>query len=120
MPSAQYFDLGNNIELTLETIDHSGKLKYFLLKDNKVVFNGNDYRPSPLTKEGHLSKYSAAGLLEFLFLKPGDTDEQYFEDYTEEQLQFINNPMMEYWQQKAISELGLIQLDNGDYIENGI
>lgn len=59
-------------------------LAYQFTHNGKVIFEGNDFGCSPLHAID--SDESVAGCLSFLSLKPGDTDPEYFEDYTEEQL----------------------------------
>jgi hypothetical protein len=53
---------------------------------DRVLFEGEDYHCAP----GHAidSSEAVAGLMGFLTLKPGDTDEDYFKDYTPEQLEY--------------------------------
>ncbi len=65
------------------------RLAYKFTKGRKVLFEGEDYGCSPgiaIDSQGAL-----IGLLAFLTLKPGDTDREYFEDYTDEQLAFANS-----------------------------
>jgi len=69
------------------TRDSNGKplVKYRLLDpDGRKLFGGADYAPSP--RFHWASKESALTLLNFLTLQPGDTDEEYFADYTPRQL----------------------------------
>lgn len=51
-----------------------------------ILFEGGDYSPSP----GYAvdSDKSVRGLMGFLCLKPGDTDREYFDRYTKEQIIF--------------------------------
>ena len=69
--------------------DHT-KVKYtFKSPNNEILFEGNDFGcPSQIKPE---SKESAIQLLGFLTLKPGDTDSDYFDNYTEAQLNFCNS-----------------------------
>lgn len=62
------------------------RLAYKFYLNNKVLFEGNEYRPSPMHSID--GKESIFGLLAFLSLRPGDTDDDYFKDYTPEQLEF--------------------------------
>ena len=55
---------------------------------SKPIFCGEDFSSSPMDCID--SDASVAGLLSFLSLKPGDTDAEYFEHYTEEQLEFAD------------------------------
>lgn len=55
----------------------------------RLLFAGDDYRPSRMHEAD--SDAAMLGLLEFLTLRPGDTDAEYFENYTEEQLAFARD-----------------------------
>ncbi len=53
------------------------------------IFVGNDYGCSPMHSiDGN---DSVAALLSFLSLKPGDTDSEYFDDYSARQLEWMEN-----------------------------
>lgn len=54
-----------------------------------VVFSGEDYSPSPMHAID--SDESVRGLLGYLTLRPGDTDDEYFEKYTDEQKSFADS-----------------------------
>jgi len=60
----------------------------------EVLFEGEDYRPSPC----HCSNSDDAlrDLIGFLTVQPGDTDEEYFKDYTPEQIDFSKSGDCEY------------------------
>lgn len=71
---------------------HTGQhqLRYeFRNPDGSVLFEGADYGVAP----AHAVDSDAAllGLLAFLTLKPGDTDSDYFEDYTPEQMSWATS-----------------------------
>lgn len=51
-----------------------------------VIFEGDDFRPSPMHSVDGDDAVTA--LMFFLTLRPGDTDAEYFENYTTEQLDF--------------------------------
>jgi hypothetical protein len=53
-----------------------------------ALFEGEDYKPSPL--EAIDSDDSVNGLLGFLTLRKGDTDDDWFKDYTPEQLDYCD------------------------------
>lgn len=75
----------NIFQLKLE--QSNGKLTYELKHNDKVMFSGNDYKPSPMYDP--LSEESARRIIGFLSCRPGwDTDDEYFQDYTEEQKEF--------------------------------
>lgn len=57
-------------------------------KRRQVIFEGSDYCPSP--SNAISGNESMAGLLYFLTLQPGDTDPDYFANYTPHQLAFAS------------------------------
>jgi hypothetical protein len=59
-------------------------LSYELFDHGLLIFKGDDFHCPPLHAPD--SDESVAGLLAFLSLKPGDTDPEWFESYTPEQL----------------------------------
>jgi len=59
---------------------------YRLKMNNKVLFEGEDFAGSPL--HGDDSDETLKALMGFLTLRPGDTDDEYFERYTQEQLAY--------------------------------
>lgn len=63
------------------------KVKYYVFHKTALLFHGNDYRPSPMFS-GIDSIESCVGLLSFITLSEGDTDKEYFEKYTPEQLKW--------------------------------
>ena len=70
----------DRISYTLEISGDDGRPPYSLL------FEGNDFGPSPLHAID--SDDAVASLLGFLALRPGDTDSEYFDDYTPEQIEY--------------------------------
>ena len=54
-----------------------------------VLFVGDDFRPSPLHADD--SDEALRALCGFLFLRPGDTDAEYFADYTAAQRAFAES-----------------------------
>jgi hypothetical protein len=75
----------NIFHLKLEQLN--GNISYELKHNNKIMFSGNDYKPSPM--HDALSEESARGIIGFLSCRPGwDTDDEYFQNYTEEQKEF--------------------------------
>ena len=71
-------------------MDRHGKsiLGYRLTSQRKTIFEGEDFGCSPLHAIDSLD--AARSLLDFLTLQPGDTDTEYFDDYTPAQLEFAN------------------------------
>jgi hypothetical protein len=53
-----------------------------------TLFEGEDFRCSPL--HAIASDETMGALLGFLTLRPGDTDPEYFADYTPQQLEFCD------------------------------
>lgn len=66
--------------------DNKARLAYQFSFDGVLIFEGDDYFPSPLHAID--SNQSVAGLLGFLSLRPGDTDAEYFERYSPLQMEF--------------------------------
>lgn len=57
--------------------------------DGEVLFEGSDYGSSPM--DAIDSDETVRGIINFLTLSPGDTDSDYFSNYTEAQWAFANN-----------------------------
>ena len=55
-------------------------------RNGAVLFEGEDFCGSPMHADD--SDETLRALLGFLTLKPGDTDRDYFDDYTEDQMDF--------------------------------
>jgi hypothetical protein len=68
-------------------------LAYTLTDEGKIIFEGYDFSPSPLFAWD--SEDSVMALLHVLTLQPGDTDEEYFAEYTQEQLDWIEGETAE-------------------------
>lgn len=73
---------------------------YKLRHDGVTVFEGEDFRPSPLHSID--GDETAGALLSFLSLQPGDTDPDYFDSYTPAQLE---------WARRNGAELSLWSMD---------
>lgn len=71
---------------TGETRDGKWRLAYRLTSGRKTIFEGDDFYFSPLHAID--SDSTVASLMGFLTLRPGDTDREYFENYTPTQLEF--------------------------------
>ena len=56
-------------------------------KDEGIIFEGEDYYPSP-TFESPIGIESASTLLSYLVLQEGDVDDEFFEVYTPIQIKF--------------------------------
>jgi len=69
------------------------KLKYFLYYKDELIFKGDDFRPSPM--HGIESLDALNSLLGFLSLQLGDTDDEYFENYTGKQIKFSEDMVCE-------------------------
>ena len=61
-------------------------LAYEVFLNSMVLFSGNDYRPSPL--DGIETLDAVLGLLGFISVGYDDTDNEYFDNYTPEQIAF--------------------------------
>ena len=73
-----------------EVLGQSERIGYTLRQDDRgkttVIFEGRDFRPSPL--HAWDSDETVAAITGFLTLRSGDTDREYFENYTAEQIEF--------------------------------
>lgn len=82
------FTFGDPNVFQLKLKQSNGKLTYELKHNGKVMFSGDDYKPSPMY-DPLFSEESVRGLIGFLSCRPGwDTDDEYFQNYTEEQKEF--------------------------------
>lgn len=59
-------------------------ITYYAFKGDDILFQGNDYKPSPM--HGPDSLDSMVDLLGFLTVSPGGADKEYFASYTPEQM----------------------------------
>ena len=76
--------------------DSLGKsiLRYQFKVGRKVIFEGDDFHASPCFAIDSLQ--TAYACLGFLTLRPGDTDSEHFENYTEPQTNWANSSACEY------------------------
>jgi hypothetical protein len=65
------------------------RLAYTFKDNGNVIFEGQDFAGSPLHADD--SDETLAALLGFLSLRPGDTDREYFDSYTPEQLEWAQH-----------------------------
>ena len=84
-------------------VDGYGKwvLAYRLFDNGNLVFEGHDFHCPPLYAVD--SDWTVSGLLAFLSLRPGDTDSEYFDGYSPEQLGWVESGRAE--------ELGYLQAE---------
>lgn len=68
--------------------DHRGqsRLKYRLRDGGRIIFEGEDFAGSPMHADDSMSTVRA--ILAFLSLRLGDTDKEYFDKHTPEQLEW--------------------------------
>lgn len=64
-------------------------LAYRFADGDGAIFEGDDFHCSPLHAID--SRETAMALMGFLTLRPGDTDAEYFENYTPRQMVFANS-----------------------------
>lgn len=83
---------GNHFTLTMFDVgrrtDGKNGIGYVLRHRGKVLFIGDDFGCSPM----HAIDSDAAvrDLMGFLTLRPGDTDDEYFHDYAQAQLDYCS------------------------------
>lgn len=71
-------------QLEVYLIWNGGKyVEYHAFRNGRLLFHGDDFKPSPLHAPDSLETIS--DLLGFLTCRPGDTDDSYFANYTEDQ-----------------------------------
>ena len=70
------------------------RLAYQLYDGERLIFQGEDFGCSPLHAID--SDACVASLLNFLALRPGDTDREYFDSYTSEQMEWCQSDRAEY------------------------
>ena len=77
---------------TGHTMQGKSRLRYELRQHDNgtttVLFSGDDFGCSPLHAID--SDDTIAGLMSFLTLRPGDTDREYFDAYTPDQLAYCS------------------------------
>ncbi len=84
------------------------RLAYRFADGDKVIFQGEDFAGSPMHPDD--SDETLAALLGFLALRPGDTDRDYFDSYTPEQLD---------WARANGEELGWLAHEIGERARRG-
>lgn len=88
--------MGPSFTLTLwdagERYEATGRRNYIRYRlvqsEHGTLFTGEDFSPSP--KHAIDSDACVRGLMGFLTLRPGDTDSDYFREYTDEQRRFCD------------------------------
>ena len=63
--------------------------QFYKVDTGEVIFSGEDFCCSPLHAID--SNECLRSLMTFITLRPGDTDKEYFENYTPEQMEFAEN-----------------------------
>jgi hypothetical protein len=89
---------------TYRTDRYNKSILAYELRDNgTVIFEGEDFACSPCHAID--SDKCVASLLSFLSLRPGDTDPEYFESYTPEQMAWCRSRAEELsWLQMELEE----------------
>jgi hypothetical protein len=80
----ELFDCGPTDEDLSRTCIGYRFYDHFYDHNGPPIFEGDDYQVAACTPPA--SHAAVLGLLHFLSLKPGDTDDEYFQSYTERQL----------------------------------
>lgn len=71
------------------TIGGKNRVAYTLRSKGKTIFEGDDFGCSPMDSID--SDSAVAALMGFLTLRPGDTDREYFENHSEEQMEYCSS-----------------------------
>ena len=69
------------------------RLAYRLYDGGKTIFEGTYFFPAPVRDRREF--HEVMDLLGFLTIQPGDTDEEFFKDYTPEQLAWCKSARSE-------------------------
>lgn len=77
----------------------TSNLQYYMFVGDTILFEGDDYKPSPLHNIDDLE--SITGLLSFLCVGIHDTDKEFFKDYTPDQIKWAT----EYGNREQLSVL---------------
>lgn len=102
-----------NIRLVLYYLG-GNNVGYEMFKDNNVLFSGDDFKPSILYPIDSIQ--SPLSLMGFLTVQRWDTDDDYFKNYTVEQLEFADS--FECEQIKVL--LSDLEDDNSEYHNNAL
>ncbi|MGN6440203.1 MAG: hypothetical protein ACTHMM_26995 [Agriterribacter sp.] len=65
------------------------KVEYYVFRNGSILFAGNDFKPSPLHDIDGIE--AIMDLLAFITTKEGDTDSEYFENYTPVQMEWTRS-----------------------------
>ena len=93
--------------------DHRGQTRigYELIDpDGLIMFGGSDFAGSPMHADD--SDESLRALLSFLTMRPGDTDKEYFANYTPTQLEFAQTFECEALGSYTEPDLAFVNLDD--------
>jgi len=85
LASTKIKDLG----ISLTTYYCGDKVAYKMYVDGKLLFKGADYKPSIFHSWDSLE--SSIALLSFLTVGVGDVEDEYFKDYSPNQLEWADN-----------------------------
>lgn len=78
------------LKLKLSIFWNGGNFCSYIFEHNEIELQrGNDFRPSPLHNID--DNETLISLLSFLTVQPGDTDDNYFKDYTNAMMKFCKS-----------------------------
>lgn len=83
------YELKMHFTATLTRALRDGGIKACERRMTHVLFSGEDFAGSPM--HGDDSDECVKSLMTFLTLRPGDTDAEYFESYTADQLAYCDH-----------------------------
>ena len=85
-------DFGIEISISESPVSYTGSRfnhSYEIKLNGEILFSGADFSPSPMDSDSPLDMLVSG--LSFHCLKPGDTDDEYFDNYTPAQLVWANS-----------------------------
>lgn len=62
------------------------KVRYYMFWRDNLLFEGSEYRPSPMMEQDSLE--AVVDLLSFLCLQRGDVEREYFKEYTPSRIEW--------------------------------
>lgn len=94
------------------------KVHYHMFRNGELLFEGKDFRPSPLRNQDDIG--TVIDLLGFLTCQPGDTDQDYFANYTPAQMDWAKSYDCEQLKGVVSDFEGdeLYQVDAKEYFNN--
>lgn len=102
--------------VSLNTYFCGDKVAYKMYVNGKLLFNGNDYKPSCCYDWDSLD--ANLNLLGFLSVGIGGADKYYFENYTPRQMEWANDNAIREDLNLYISDIENVDLEDAESLQN--